>query len=153
MIVSCLHTNSLVQSNINPLCERLRLTPSTTVSDHSFLEQHSDQCNADAPQASTQTALCNNLPDLYQLRFGLNKHGADGLLEAQVSISRDRGNERSWKASRHLCHMQMYACTYMHTHIDRHRQARPTSLSSIKRVECYWSSLWHDGGSSLMSTP
>lgn len=51
--------------------------------------QHSFHLSGDVPQVSTQTAFSNNLPELQQLQFSLNKQGADGHLEAQVSICWD----------------------------------------------------------------
>lgn len=41
--------------------------PSTVDPDHDFLKQHPSHHNTDGPQASTQTALFHNLPDLQPL--------------------------------------------------------------------------------------
>lgn len=77
-------------------------------------ERNPSHHNTDGPRASTQTALFNNLPDLQQLWFSLNKQGADGHLETQVSISWDGGNKRNWRVSGHLVE-NMHAHTCMHT--------------------------------------
>lgn len=72
---------------------------------------------------------------LYQLRFSLNKQGADGHLEAQVSINWDGENKRYWRASRHQSeNMQMYACTYTYTHTPKTHTYTEGSGQHMKSV-------------------